>query len=488
MSRNTPFFKEFGPLLFGRRAGKQIEKLKEMSALEDLYGVFGNLLPDNVLDVAPKGVNSRVRALPPEVTFWAFVSQALNPGSGCREVVRKIEAWQRWQQLHAAKQASAGAYCQARQRLSLDLLMLIRRHLALRMDRNVLKKEEWLKGRAVKIVDGTTLSMPDTPENQKEWPQPSNQKTGCGFPLMKLVGLFSLASGALLEEATGDEHVAETQLFRKMWERLEKGDVVLADRGFCSFVAMAALKERGVDMVARLNQSRKIDHGKKQILGPGDILVSWSRPVTPAAGWSKEQWKNLPKTLSVRLVEIMVETPGFRSQKIVIATTLTDPLAYPAQELRALYGQRWNVELHFAQIKTVLDLDVLRCQSPDMIHKELQIHLIAYNLVRVLMQRAAHSHDVALKRISFKGSLDTIRHWTCVVRASAGKAAKRRQLVSKMLECIARDLIPERPGRSEPRAVKRRPKSFNRLTMPRNITGNIPHRNRPKSPVVQGLS
>ncbi len=478
MTKSTPFFKQFGPLLFGRQPRKHLEQLKGISALEDLYDVFKNLMPDNVLDLAKKGVNSRVRSLPPEVTFWAFVSQALSPGTACREVVRKIGAWQRWQQLRTATEVSAGAYCQARKRLSFDLLLVVRRHLALRMDRNVLKEEDWINGRAVKIVDGTTFSMPDTPENQKQWPQPSSQKPGCGFPMMKLVGLFSMATGALLEEATGNEHVAETQLFRKIWERLEKGDVVLTDRGFCSFVAMAALKERGVDMVARLNQSRKIDSAKSKRLGPGDLLVCWSKPASRAVGWSKEEWDALPKSLSVRLIQIIIEVPGFRTRTVMLATTLVDPKTYPAQELRALYGKRWNVELHFAQIKTIMRLDVLRCQSPDMIRKEVQIHLIAYNLVRALMQRASHSHQVPLKRISFKGSLDTVRHWATVIRASAGKPAKQRILVAKMLEVIANDPLPERLGRSEPRAVKRRPKNFNRITKPRNEMGNMPHRNK----------
>ena len=283
--------------------------------------------------------------------------------------------------------------------------------------------------------------------------------------------------GPLLEGAKGNQQWHENRLFEQMWERLEKGDVILEDRGFCSYAAMASLLKKGVDTVARLHQARKVDPSAGRTLGPGDQLVSWAKPQR-TDGWSKEAWDALPDTLSLRLVRIIIETPGFRTRTVTLATTLIDPVAYPAQELRTLYGQRWNVELHFAQIKTILGIDILRCQSPEMICKELQIHLIAYNMVRALMQRSAHTHHVALRRISFKGSLDAVRHWAQVIRASAGKPRKQSRLVASLLEVIAGDPVPERPERSEPRAKKRRPKNFQLLTKPRNEMGNLPHRNR----------
>lgn len=176
-----------------------------------------------------------------------------------------------------------------------------------------------------------------------------------------------------------------------------------------------------------------------------------------------------------------MQAPGFRTRTVLLATTLTDALAYPADELRALYAERWSVELHFAQIKTTLGIDVLRCQSPTMIAKELQIHLIAYNLVRALMQRAAHSQPgTPLSRLSFKGSLDTIRHFGAVIHASRGQPRKQAVLITRMLALIAQDPVAERPGRSEPRVRKRRPKNYQLLTKPRHQMGNLPHRNRPK--------
>ena len=348
------------------------------------------------------------------------------------------------------------------------------------LDRNTLTSEKWLHGRRVKIIDGTTVSMPDTPENQSVWRQPSSQKSGCGFPLMKLTGLFSLGSGALLDHATSNEHVHESQLFRQMWPKLSRGDVLLGDRGFCSYTTLATLVGRGIDGVFRLHQARNIDFRQGTRLGHDDRLVRWTKHAKTPAGFSDEEFAALPETLPVRLVRLLVASPGFRTRSVVVATTLTDPEVYPAAAIRALYGQRWNVELHFHQIKTLMALDVLRCKSPEMIEKELIIHLIAYNLVRVLMQRSAHLHRVPLDRISFKATLDTSRHFADVIHAAAKTPRKQQALVDEMLDKIASDLIPERPDRSEPCVKKRRPKNYQLLTEPRAQMGNLPHRNRPK--------
>jgi hypothetical protein len=482
MARSTPFFKAFGPLLFGRRSKSALDSISRLEGLEDLYAIFGDLFAERLLDRSDKGTNSRRRSLPPQVTFWAFVAQALSPKSSCREVVRRVEAWWRWGQLRSAPSITASAYCQARQRLNLATLRLIRQQVAWQLERTVLKEERWLEGREVKIVDGTSFSLPDTAANQAVWPQPSGQQKGCGFPVAKMVGLFSLSSGALLEESVGNLHVHDSLLFTSLWDRLSKGDIVLGDRAFCSYGAMAALSQRGVDTVMRLHQLRKTDWRRGRHLGPGDRLVTWSRPGPAPEHWNQAQWDLLPVQLSVRLVRVIVQTPGFRTRTVLIATTLCDAALYPADALRELYAQRWNIELHFAQIKTTLGLDVLRCQSPAMIQKELQVHLIAYNLVRALMQKAAHLHDVALERISFKGTLDTLRHWAAVIHASRAAPRKQAELINRMLERIAGDPVRHRPGRSEPRAKKRRPKNYQLLNKPRSEMKPSPHRNkRPKT-------
>jgi len=371
-------------------------------------------------------------------------------------------------------------YCQARARLDVDALELICGHLCWSLESNVLRDERWLEGRPVKIIDGTCLSMPDTAGNQALWPQPSSQQPGCGFPMMKLVGLFSLSSGALLETVTGNLHVHESVLFRGLWDKLKKGDVLLADRGFCSYAALATLQTQGVDSVMRLHQMRRDDFRAGKALGPEDRLVTWQKPAKRTEAWSVQEFDALPETLTLRMIRLQVAATGFRTRTVVMVTTLLDPEVYPADTLRELYGERWNVELHFHQIKTMLAMDVLRCKSPELIHREVALHRIAYNLVRSLMQRSAHLHHVPLDRISFKGSLDTLRHWSAMIAAAGNTPRKQDQLIDQMLTSIALDLVPERPERSEPRAKKRRPKNYQLLTKPRHQMGNLPRRNRPQ--------
>ena len=481
MSNVTPFFKAFGPLLFGRPGRGVIKKLARLNSLQELYELFGHLIPERLLAASEAGANSRERVFTPQVTFWAFVAQILSPGSSCREMVRRVEAW--WQRTageSGSLSGSSSAYCQARARLDPEALELVSGHLCWSLERNVLGEERWLGGRPVKIVDGTGLSMPDTPANQALWPQPTSQQPGCGFPVMKLVGLFSLSSGALLETATGSLHVHESLLFRELWDKLRKGDVVLADRGFCSYAALASLQQRGVDSVMRLHQKRRGDFRSGRKLGPDDRLVTWAKPAQRTEAWSAAEWAALPETLTLRMIRLQVAAPGFRTRTVVLMTTLLDAQVYPADALRELYGERWQVELHFHQIKTLLAMDVLRCKSPELIAREVALHRIAYNLVRSLMQRSAHLHRVPLERISFKGSLDTLRHWSSVIAAAGNTPRKQDQLIAQMLTSIARDLVPERSGRSEPRAKKRRPKNYQLLTRPRHKIGNLPHRNRPQ--------
>lgn len=453
--------------------------LRSADSLERLYGLFGDLIPNKLFERSEKGPNSRRRSLPPKVIFWAFVAQVLSPGASCREAVRKVEAWWRWARKDRGEGLTTSAYCQARKRLDADGLSVIGDQIAWSLERSVRSDEGWIQGRSVKIIDGTTVSMPDTPENQQAWPQPGSQKPGLGFPLLKLAGLFSLASGALLDHASDNHHVHESQLFRQMWKRLKRGDVILGDRGFCSYATLANLLQRGVDSVMRLHHARKVDLREGRRLGADDRLVVWRKPQIRSAVISDEQWAALPETLSVRLIRLQVAAPGFRTRTVVLVTTLLDSQTYPADAIRALYGERWQVELHFHQIKTLMAMDVLRCKTPDLIEKELLIHLIAYNLVRVLMQRSAHLHHVPLSRISFKGTFDTARHFADVIHAASDTPRRQQKLIDEMLALIAADPVPLRPGRSEPRAKKRRPKNYQLLTKPRAEMGNVPHRNRP---------
>jgi len=400
------------------------------------------------------------------VTFWAFLSQVLSPGSPCRETVRKVQAWHATRRLPVPG-TSTGAYCLARARLPLQTLRDIQAHAASKLQRGILSEQLWL-GRHVKVIDGTGVSMPDTPENQAVWPQHTNQADGCGFPVAKLVGCFCLSSGALLGLEEGNKHIHESRLFRRQHGLLHEGDVALTDRGFCSFSSIAELLSKGVDTVMRVHHARPTDLRKGKRLGSRDRLVTWTRPAYRPREFTEPEWQALPETLTLRMLHIQIDIPGFRTESIVIVTTLTDPAAYPPEELARLYFRRWSVELFFRDIKITLGMDVLRCRTPEMVRKEIALHVIAYNLVRGLMQQAAALYEADLSRLSFKGSVDTLRQWTDSFNASHSKPREQRRLFNQLLEIIAEDTVPFRPERSEPRVRKRRPKNYPLMTRPRH--------------------
>lgn len=485
MQHGTPFFQGFSSILFGRPALSGLQKtLREVAALNtlsDFFETFGFLIPDALLRRRSSGSNSRQRRFTLHVTFWAFLAQTLAPETSCRDIVRKVQAW--W--LLRAPKAGAGssstaAYAKARQRLEPETIHGIGRHLIDRLEGRAQHSQLWL-GRRVRVVDGTTVSMPDTPENQEKYPQPSSQKAGCGFPQMRVVGLFSLATGALLDFAKSSIHVHESILFGQLMDTLEKGDIALADRGFCSFHAIWNMSQAGIDALMRLNGVRKVDFRKGVKLGPNDRLITWKKPAQRPKGCAQEQYDALPASMTLRHVRLTVSARGHRTQTITLVTTLLDPAAYPLQQLGELYLERWSVELHFREIKITLGMDVLRCKTPDMVDKEVMMHAVSYNLIRSLMQEAALRHHVDLTRISFKGTADTLRHWSASLEAMRGMPRKQRSLLDAMFEIIARDLVPLRPEREEPRAKKRRPKNYHLLTKPRHQIRIPGHRNRPKT-------
>jgi hypothetical protein len=471
MFNPTPFLPGISHSLSGRQRRSQLDQLRaqseqwRQSSLSRLCEIFGPWLPAVMLAPTAKGINSRQRSYPLHLTFWAFLSQVLSPGSSCREIVRKVQAWYAPQD--KTPDSGTSAYCQARSRLPLARLTELHQTLAGKLSARIVAPDLWW-GRRVKVVDGTGLSMPDTAANQQAWPQPSGQKPGCGFPVVKLVACFCLASGALLQWVEGTLHEHDGRLLQKLLSAFKKGDVVLADRGFSSFASLATLVARGVDAVMRVHHFRKLDWRAGQRLGRRDRLVRWKKGPLQGGLWSRAQWDQLPEEITVRLVEIMVAVPGFRTQKLVLVTTLLDAPTYSAEALGQLYFRRWAVELFFRDIKTTLGLDVLRCQTPAMVRKEIVMHAIAYNLIRALMQDIAHSYQIHLHRLSFKGTVDALRQWRELFENAKSQKRTTGKLRRLFYQNIAHDLLPDRPDRSEPRVVKRRPKNFRLLTKPRH--------------------
>ena len=470
---NTPFFPPWRSRLaaFGRR----VQRLRQESLLH-LELLFGELIPPGLLSQAEEGANSRQRVYSLRRTFWGFLYQALNPACPCREVVRQIQALFCLNNRGYVDEGT-GAYCQARLRLPLDILQRIRHAVAARADKLLPLAQQLWHGLFPKVIDGTTVTMPDTPKNQRAYPQLRSQKPGCGFPLMKIVGIFSLSSGVLLDYAKGNKHQHELALLHKLLDHFKPRDLAIADRGFSSFVLIALLLLRGVGSLFRLHQARRLDWRKGKRLGKNDRIVTWSKPGMKPRYLPQYLWKLVPSQLQVRVLRFHLEVPGFRSQSVTLVTTLLDAQAYPAQEVAHLYARRWKIELWFRDIKTSMGMEVLRCQSPRMVHKELEMFLIAYNLIRALMAEAGALHDVPVDRISFKGTVDAARQYSIAI-AQARSKKKQQTLVADLLTILARDALPHRPGRCEPRAVKRRPKPFPLLNRHRHHFKEISHRNR----------
>jgi hypothetical protein len=465
----TPFFPAFRARL--APLGRRVQNLRQQSlcCLELLLDPF---LPPGLLSQEDDGPNSRERIFTKRRTVFGFLYQVLNPGCPCREIVRQIQALFA---LHADRKVSeeTGAYCTARKRLPLDTLQRLRAAVAAAAE----KASQLWHGLNVKLIDGTSVSAPDTSKNQKAYPQPGGQKPGCGFPLLKLVGVFSLATGALLDYAKGNKHQHELRLLWKLLDSFKPRDLVVADRGFSSYVLLALLLLRGVGSVFRLHQARASDLRKGKRLGKTDRLMLWHKPKQKPAWLPRSWWKRIPGELEVRVLRFKLARRGFRPESVTLVTTLTDAREYPAQDLAELYVRRWQIELWFRDIKTSMGMESLRCQSPAMLHKELEMFFIAYNLIRCLMGQAALVNHVRVERLSFKGTVDAVRQFNAAI-AQARSKKKQNQLIARLLEVIARDQVPDRPGRRQPRAVKRRPKPYQLLNRPRHLMKELQHRSK----------
>jgi hypothetical protein len=308
--------------------------------------------------------------------------------------------------------------------------------------------------------------MPDEPELQAAFPQPKGQKRGCGFPVARLVALFDWATGALVDLAVDKLKVHEVHLARRLWDQLSPGEVLMGDRAFSSYGDLARLLARGVDSVCRLHQRRKADYRQGQRLGRYDRLICWPRPVKHLRprGMTVKEWSGLPQTLEVRILRIHVQTPGFRSRTLDIVTTLLDPRFYSAKDIAQLYRDRWMAELNLRSLKTHLGMAVLRSKSTDVVQKEIVMHMLAYNLIRLLMCEAARRHGRSLHRLSFSGTMHRI---SAVMPLLAAAPEQSEELITSLLQWIASDQLPDRPDRREPRRVKRRANNYSYLTEPR---------------------
>lgn len=460
----APFFPGMNQSLFGRPPLAELAKIERARSqldslcFEQLKLLLGSFIPLFLLDFrATSGSNSRRRIFSPMITFWAFLGQVLDPDAPCRKALAHVQVLFASQGLDLPSSDTA-AYCRARLRLPIAVLYRIHDFIACRL--TAAQEARTL------LVDGTTIVLPDTPKNQRFFPQSRSQKPGCGFPLMKLVGLFDLKTGVWIAVARGNKHVAEIRLMRRLFRHLRPGDTLVGDRGFCSYAMICELRERGVDVIFRNHQARKTDFRKGQKLGKNDHLIMLDRPKGKATA-------HLPKELVLREVAVSQSRKGFRTREVILLTTILGLEEMSSEKLGRIYLQRWRVELFFDDIKTTMHMEMMRTKSRAMVHRELLMHMIAYNLVRVLIMRS----DADAERASYKGTVDRINIWGRAIWAAAGAAkAKTARLIEAMMATVVEDEVPNRPGRLEPRVKKRRPKPYQNLTKPRAKMKEIPHK------------
>jgi hypothetical protein len=454
-------------------AGAELRRCT-LDKLEDWLGAFLAGLP--ALDPAQAGARERPYSV--RRTWWCFLWQTLQGNATCREVVIQLQAQRQLDGLRPIDDDTSG-YCQARARLPEPLLVAALHASARAADTRVLPSAA-LQGRVLKVLDGTTLTLPDTPQNQQDYPQPTSQQPGVGFPQLHLLVVWSARGGGVLDHARGPTTDGELRLLHRLLPTLAPRDIVVYDRAAGNYVGCALLREHRLDLISRVNK-RRIDFRRGQRLGPDERLVTWKKGRQPSPYLTAAEWAALPDELPVRVIRVRVCQRGFRTRTLTLVTTLLDPVAYPAQEIIAAYRRRWCIELCLDELKTVLGLDALRCKSPALIHRELLTLLIAHNLVRAVMAAAAHAHPVPLERLSFSGTLAAL-HSFAAARAQARTGAQRRRLWSALLARLAADLVPWRPDRSEPSAVKRRPKPYRRLDRPRHLYRDLRHGSRFRRP------
>jgi hypothetical protein len=464
---NIPWFKQGGRGMYctGGRLAREVETLRRSFAQSDDLP-FADLLP---LEAVAEACGAETPDDEPiysrGVTLWMFLSQVFDHDHSCRQAVARLIAW-RSARGEPACSANNGGYCKARQRLEEEHVQRLVVQTGAQQQQQV--PTEWrFLDRPVKVGDGTLVRCADTEANQQQYPQPDGSQPGLGFPMIRLVVLFCLATGSVLNAALSPyqgKRTGELSLWRSLWEHLQAGDIFLGDRLYCSYFELALLAERGIDVVVKRHQSRPTDFHLGQRLGKRDHVIQWPKPQRPE--WlDRETYRRLPPMLTVRELEGTVPVRGFRTRKVIVITTLLDAELVSATDLGGLYRTRWQAEIYLLALKRALQLDELRCKTPDMLRKELWVHLLAYNLIRGLIAQAAQRHGLLPRQISFTGAVQTLVAFQgCLLHAGPLCSAELR---ARLLKAIATHHIGNRPNRVEPRAIKRRHNQYPRLTKPR---------------------
>ncbi|MEM9412104.1 MAG: IS4 family transposase [Planctomycetota bacterium] len=452
------------------RFGQQIRFLRRQF-LQDGELPFCDVLSVQIVQQALTAAdvvwNDRIYT--PMVTLWVFLSQVLSADHSCRSAVARLIAHRMSRGLRPCSPES-GAYCQARKRLPEKFFSMVACHVGRELDSQA--NSDWLwKGRRVYMFDGTTVTMPDTPANQKAYPQIPSQRPGLGSPITRIGAIVSLSCGAIIGlgfRRFAGKGQSELSLLHELWDLFAPGDVMLGDRLMCSWREMVMLKLRGVDIVTRICR-RTADFRRGKRLGKGDHIVLWPKPYNRTP--DKAAYKALPDYFAFRETRVHVKQQGFRTKTIIVVTTMLDAEQTTKEDIAFLYLARWNNELDFRSIKSTMQMDDLRCKTPELVRKEVWTHVLAYNLIRTIIAQAASRHSVEPRSISFKGTLQTLEAFQTVLAIrNRCDSIFRRELYQQLLDCIAAHRVANRPNRFEPRKRKRRFKLYNFLRKSRQET------------------
>lgn len=461
---NLPGFKRSPgrPQLDIIKAFRQKLKEKEVFEVSHYRALFKGFIDFNQLSEKSDS-KKRSRTFTFEITFWAFLTQMMQGNKSCSMAVKAVQSWFVQKGLSRQPSSNTSAYCRARIRISHDRLMSVFEK-SLKLIQRSTPQKSWC-GRVVKIVDGTTWRMSDTEENQKHYPQPGNQKEGCGFPQIQLQAVICLATGLILDWVETPTRVFDGKAWKGVWKNFKERDVILTDRAYGSYFALAILGDRKIDVVSRLHQLRKKHKTPFKSLGKGDRIEQWKRPFNRPRYFTLKEWKAIPKVIHIRIVEYVVEVPGYRTKKVMLSTTLLDHKKYTKEHLAELYSKRWGIEVRFRDIKSTMDIRELKGRSPEMVRKEIIMVVIMYNLIRALIMRASND-NVDPCKISFAGALAQIRLWSSCYWQSENNI-RRSSMNTYFNNSLTSFKLIDRPGRSEPRAKKRRNKVYKFLNKPR---------------------
>jgi hypothetical protein len=450
---------------------RQQVRLLRRRFLQDGDLPFASLLSEATIVPALKSIDVpwKDRIFSPLVTLWVFLSQVLSADHSCRAAVARLIA-HRLSEGEPACSANTGAYCQARKRLPEKFFSAVACLVGRALDAKADPRWLW-KGRRVYMFDGTTVTMPDTAENQAAYPQVYNQKAGVGFPIARIGAITSLSCGAILNLGIcryAGKGQGEVSLLRRLWGVLRRGDVLLTDCLLANWTNILFLKKRGIEFVGRINKAnRNADFRRGERLGQDDHIVRWLKP-SSIRSLDRQTYKVLPESIPVRETRIRVAQRGFRTRMVVVVTTLLDPQQTTKEDLAALYRARWNNELDLRSIKSTMQMHELRCKTPELVHKEIWTHILAYNLIRTVMAQAAATHDLLPRAVSFKGAIQTLEAFQpLIVIQAAHDSVYRARLYRLLLDAVATHRVSERPDRYEPRVKKHRRNHYGWLTRPR---------------------